>query len=71
MNDKKTISHQETLKMHLFLKELRSAGICNQYQSPLKLSREFGLSLEEAKQIFSSWSASFKGDGTEINLLKP
>lgn len=44
-----------------FLDILREAGTVNMFESPVILMREFGLSKEDAKNIFIEWTEQFGG----------
>ena len=45
-----------------FLTELRDGGTMNMMGAPRELEHEFGLGRAEAREVFSKWCESLKGD---------
>lgn len=44
-----------------FLDQLRESGVCNMFESPQLLMRQFGLSRQQAMQVFKEWTKGFEG----------
>ena len=45
-----------------FLEDLRDSGSMNMMGAPRELQHEFGLDRAEAREVFSKWCESLKGD---------
>ena len=45
-----------------FLTELRDGGTMNMMGAPRELQHEFGLDKTEAREVFSKWRESLKGN---------
>jgi len=48
-----------------FLTDLRDGGTINMMGAPRELQHEFGLSRVEAREVFTKWCDSLKGEGNE------
>ena len=48
-----------------FLTDLRDGGSMNMMGAPRELQHRFGLSRVEAREVFSEWCKSLKGEGNE------
>lgn len=48
-----------------FLTDLRDGGTINMMGAPRELQHRFGLSRVEAREVFSEWCKSLKGEGNE------
>jgi hypothetical protein len=52
-----------TLKEYFsYLDALRDGGTINMFGAPQHLQEAFGLSKEEAKEIFFAWTQNFRGE---------
>lgn len=45
----------------VFLDILRESGEINMFGAPRELQNEFGLSKQEARDVFTKWTETFKG----------
>ena len=45
-----------------FLEDLRDSGSMNRMGAPRELQHEFGLDRAEAREVFSKWCESLKGN---------
>jgi hypothetical protein len=45
-----------------YLDALRATGSINMFGAPKYLEEAFGLSKEEAREIFFAWTENFRGD---------
>ena len=48
-----------------FLTDLRDGGTINMMGAPSELQHQFGLSSVVAREVFSEWCKSLKGEGNE------
>lgn len=48
-----------------FLTDLRDGGTINMMGAPRELQCEFGLGKVEAREVFTKWYESLKGEGNE------
>ena len=48
-----------------FLTDLRDGGTINMMGAPRELQCKFGLSRVEAREVFTKWCKSLKGEGNE------
>ena len=48
-----------------FLTDLRDGGTINMMGAPRELQCKFGLSKVEAREVFTKWCKSLKGEGNE------
>ena len=45
----------------VFLDVLQESGEINMFGAPRELQNEFGLSKQEARDVFTKWTETFKG----------